>query len=121
MYLKIDKASKGLNLKARKLTKKFNDSLIDLEMIIEEIEKIDNNKRLEVRIIKGIITKVLEEFKTEKTEELQCNLTFLTLKCRFFKYLGDYVEERKAREMARKIMEEIDIFETKIKNTRELT
>ena len=34
--------------------------------------------------------------------------------------MSDYEEERKAREMTRKIMEEIDIFETKIKNIREL-
>ena len=32
-----------------------------------------------------------------------------------FKYLSDYEEERKAREMTRKIMGEIDIFEAKIK------
>ena len=34
--------------------------------------------------------------------------------------MSDYEEERKAREMTRKIMEEIDIFEIKIKNIREL-
>ena len=34
--------------------------------------------------------------------------------------MSDYEEERKAREMTRKIMEEIDIFETNIKNIREL-
>ena len=59
--------------------------------------------------------KVLKEFKTENTEELEWNLKFLTLKCRFFKYLSDYEEERKAREIKRKI-----VFETKIKNIREL-
>ena len=37
--LKIDKVLGELSLKARKLTNKFNNSLIDLEMIIEEIEK----------------------------------------------------------------------------------
>ena len=34
--------------------------------------------------------------------------------------MSDYEEERKAREMTRKTMEEIDIFEIKIKNIREL-
>ena len=42
------------------------------------------------------------------------------MKSSFFKYLSDYQEERKAREMTRKIMEKIDIFETKIKKIREL-
>ena len=46
-------------------------------------------------------------------------LKILTLKCRFFKHLSDYEEERKAREMTRKIMEEIDIFETKMENIRD--
>ena len=45
---------------------------------------------------------------------------FLTLKCKYFKYLIDYEDERKAREMTKKIMEEIDILETKIKNIRVL-
>ena len=31
-----------------------------------------------------MIRTVLEEFKTEKTEELGCKLKFLTVKCRFF-------------------------------------
>ena len=118
--LKIDKASDELNLKSRKLTNKFNNSLIVLEIIIEEIEKINNNERLKIEKTEGIIKKVLKEFKTEKTEELEWKLKFLTLKYRFFKYLSDYEEERKAREMTRKIMEEIDIFGTKIKKIREL-
>ena len=39
MDLKIDKATDEFNLKARKLTNKFNNSLMDLEIIIEEIKK----------------------------------------------------------------------------------
>ena len=39
MDLKTDKASDELNLKARKLTNKCNNSLTGLEIIIEEIEK----------------------------------------------------------------------------------
>ena len=34
--------------------------------------------------------------------------------------MSDYEKERQAREVRRKIMEEIDIFETKIKKIREL-
>ena len=49
MDLKIDKTLDKLNLKARKLTNKFNNSLMDLEIIIEEIEKINTNERLENR------------------------------------------------------------------------
>ena len=73
MDLKIDKASDELNLKARKFTNKFNNSLIDLdlEIIIEETEKINNNKRLEIEKTKGIIKNLLKKFKTEKTEELK--------------------------------------------------
>ena len=67
-----------------------------------------------------MIKKVLDKFRTEKTEELEWKLKLLTVKCRFFKGLSDYEEKRKAREMTKKIMEEIDIFETKIKNIREL-
>ena len=38
------------NLQVRKLTNKFNNSLIDLEIvIIKEIEKINNNERLEIK------------------------------------------------------------------------
>ena len=47
-----------LNLKARKLTNKFNNSLKDLEILIEEIEKINNNKRLGIKKKqKGILKK----------------------------------------------------------------
>ena len=52
MDLKINKAPDKLNLKARKLTKKFN-SLI----IIEKIEKINNNERLEIEKTKEVIKK----------------------------------------------------------------
>ena len=114
MDLKIDKPSDQLNLKARKVINKFNNGLIDLEIILEEIAKINNNKRLAIEKTKGMTKTTLKEFKTEKTEGLQWNLKFLILKCRFFKYLSDYEEKRKAREITRKIMKEIDIFETKI-------
>ena len=65
MDLKIGKASDELNLKVKKLTNKFN-SLIDLQMIIEDTEKINNNERLEIEKTEGTIKKVLQEFRTEK-------------------------------------------------------
>ena len=40
-----EEVSNELNLKVRKLANKFNNSLIDLEIIKEEIEKINNNKK----------------------------------------------------------------------------
>ena len=63
--------------------------------------------------------KVLDEFKTEKTEELKCKLIFLTLTSRSFKKLSDYEEEREARKVT-KCMEEIDRFKTEIKGIKEL-
>ena len=57
MDLKIDKASDGLTSKVRKLTNKFNNSLMDLEIIIEEREKINNNKRLGIKKAKDSLKK----------------------------------------------------------------
>ena len=57
MDLKIDKASDGLTSKVRKLTNKFNNSLMDLEIIIEEREKINNDKRLGIKKAKDILKK----------------------------------------------------------------
>ena len=88
-------------------------------MIIEDTEKINNNERLEIEKTEGTIKKVLQEFRKEKTEELKWKLKFATVS-RFFKDLSDFEEEKKAREMTRKTMKEIDRFETKIKNIREL-
>ena len=48
--IKIQEAiSNELNLKIRKLTNEFNNSLIDSERIIEEIEEINNNEWLKNR------------------------------------------------------------------------
>ena len=63
-----------------------------------------------------MIRKVLEEWRTKKTEELEWELRFLTIK-----NLSDYKEEEKeVKKATRKTMEEIDKFETKIKNITEL-
>ena len=80
----MNKVSDEINLKARKVPNKFNNSLIDLEIIIDEVEKINNNERLEIKKTKVMIRTVLDKFKTEKTEELGWKLNFLTVKCRFF-------------------------------------
>ena len=45
----MDKVTDEINLKARKVPNKFNNSLIDLEIIIDEVEKINNNERLEIK------------------------------------------------------------------------
>ena len=58
--------------------------------------------------------KVLREFKTEKTEELEWELRFLTLTDRSFKKLSNYEEEKEARKETRKCMKEIERFETRI-------
>ena len=99
-----EETSNELNLKLRKVTNKFNNSLINLEIMREEIEKINNNERL----------------KTEKTEELECKLRFLTIKSRSFRNLSDYDENKEAKKATRKVMENIDKFETKIRNVSEL-
>ena len=67
-----------------------------------------------------MIRKVLEEFWAEKTEELERELRFLTIKNRSFRNLSDYKEEKEIKKATRKAMQEIDKFETKIKNIREL-
>ena len=59
-FIKIQKEiSYDLNLKVRKLANKFNNSLVDLKIIIEEIEKINNNERLKTEKREGSTRKVL--------------------------------------------------------------
>ena len=58
-----------------------------------------------------MIRKVLDELRLEKKEEKEWKLKFLTAKNRLFKNLSDYEEEKKAIEMTRKIMKEIDIVQ----------
>ena len=109
-----------LHLKVRKLTNKFNNILTELETIIEEIEKVNNNERLKKEKPEGMIRKVSAEYRTKKTEELEWELRFLTIKNRYSRNLSDYEEEKEAKKSTRKVMEEMDKFETKIKNIREL-
>ena len=62
--------------------------------------------------------RVLEEFKIEKTEELERKLRFLTVKNRSFKKLSDYEEEKEARKMTSKTMQEIEAFKLEIKRIK---
>ena len=57
-----------------------------------------------------MIRKVLDEFKTEKTEELNWKVRFLTLRKRSFKKQSNYEEEKEAKRVIRKCMEKIDRF-----------
>lgn len=75
---------------------------------------------MEIKETEDMTKKVLREFKTEKTEELEWELRFLTLTDRSFKKLSNYEEEKEARKETRKCMKEIERFETKIKNIKEL-
>ena len=111
----FDDAPNKLNLMITYKIKSLDliDNLIDFEIIIEEIEKINKNQRLE-----DMIKKVLYEFKTEKTEVLKWKSRFLTLTNRSFKKLRDYEEEKEARKVTRKCIEQIDIFKIKIKGTK---
>ena len=56
---------------------------------------IENNTRLEIEEIKDMTKKALEGFKTEKTEELENKLRFLTVKNRYVRNLSDYEEKKK--------------------------
>ena len=72
MDLKKDKVLDELNLKLRKLTNKFNNSLTDLQIIIGEIGKIYNNERLEIERTEDIMETIIME--------LSWKLRFLTVK-----------------------------------------
>ena len=84
-----EEISNRMNLKLRKLASNFNNSLIDLEIIIKEREKINNNERLETEKTEGMTRKVLEE--------LEWELKFLTIKNRSFRNLSDYEEEKEIK------------------------
>ena len=77
----FDDAPNKLNLMITYKIKSLDliDNLIDFEIIIKEIEKINKNERLE-----DMIRKVLYEFKTEKTEVLKLKSRFLTLNKQIF-------------------------------------
>ena len=86
-----------------KLIKKFKNSLIDLRIIKEEIGKLENNERLEIEKIRDTAQKELQEFKTEKEEDLDNELRFLTVKNKSFRNLSEYEEEKEARKTIKNI------------------
>ena len=100
-------ASDELNLMIKNKLNSLDviDNLMSLKIITEEIEKINNNEILETEKTEDMIRKISEEFKTEKE---------------FFKNLCDYEEEKEARKITEKNMKEVDEFETKINNIKEI-
>ena len=69
-----------------------------LRTIIEEIGKINSNERLEIEKIKDMTRKALEEFRIEKTEEVERKLRFLTLTNRSFRIPSNYNEKKKKQQ-----------------------
>ena len=59
--------------------------------------------------------KAMEEFKIQKIEELERKMRSVTLINRSFRKLSDYEEEKDARKITRKSMEEMEDFKTEIK------
>ena len=62
----------------------LRDSLMDLEILMDKIGKICDDKMSRVTEIKRITRKVLDEIKIEKTEEKERRLEFLKLKNKTF-------------------------------------
>ena len=62
--------------------------------------------------------KAMEEFKIQKIEELERKMRSVTLINRSFRKLSDYEEEKDARKITRKSMEEMEDFKTEIKRIK---
>ena len=60
----------------------------------------------------------MKKFKTEKAEDLQNDLWFLTVKNRFFRKLSDYDEENEARKIIKKNMKNIEEFKIDAKRIK---
>ena len=116
------KASDGLNLMITNKIESLDsiEYLIYLKTKVETIEKINKNERLEVKKIEYIVREILDEFKTEKTEKWKWKLRFLILTNRCFKKLSDHEEEKEARKVTRKCMEELYRFKIKKKGIKKL-
>ena len=82
--------------------------------MIEETEKINNNKRLKIKETEDMIRKVLKEFKPENRRVRTEIKIFSTKKQIFYKTKWIW-RRKKAREITRKSMEKIDRFKTKKK------
>lgn len=82
------------------------ECLIDLKIIIEELHKINNNEKLEVKNNRSHDKKSIERIKTEKKKELEWKSRLLKLRSRSFKKLIDYEEEKEVIKVIKKCMEE---------------
>ena len=69
------------------------DSLTSLETIIED-KKIHDSKVLEIKETEVMITKILDEFKEEKKEELGEKIRLLMLKNRHSEDVDEYEEKK---------------------------
>ena len=76
-----------------------------LRTIIEEIGKINSNERLEIEKLKDMTRKALEEFRIEKTEEVERKLRFLTLTNRSFRIPSNYNEKKRSNKHNKKAYE----------------
>ena len=71
----------------------LTDSLTSLETIIED-KKIHDSKVLEIKETEVMITKILDEFKEEKKEELGEKIRLLMLKNRHSEDVDEYEEKK---------------------------
>ena len=106
------------NLTVRKLANKLNNSLIDLEFIVEKIEKMNNNERLELE--KQHNNKSIRRIQNRKDRRVGMKIMIFSSRMQIFKDLNNYEKEKEVKEMTRKIMDRVDIFESKIKNIRDI-
>ena len=72
---------------------------MNLETLINKIDKAYNNKLSRVGKLERITRKLLDETKTEMIEEKEQKLRFLRLKNKTFKYLRDCEEEKEANKI----------------------
>ena len=80
-------SAKRINIMITKKAKclELIDSLTELEIIIEDRNKINDNKILEIKETKQMIENVLKEFKEDKEDGLEKKLRILTAKNLFLK------------------------------------
>ena len=93
------------------------DALTELEIIIQDRNKINDNKILEIEETEKIIENVLKEFKEDKEDELENKLRFLAAKNLFLERSDNIEKETKTE---RKNMKEIEAFKTKMIGIKEL-
>ena len=106
-------STQKLNLKIKSKAKciELIDALTELETIIEDRNKINDNKILEIEQTEEMIENVLKEFKENEEDELENKLRFLAAKNLFLEKSDSIKRETK---ITRKYMKEIDAFKAKI-------